>query len=76
MGDLGIIIVNTELNDKNSCYQLIITITIFEKTNTFRKMSPMETMSKVKIFLHFGNSPVFPGISGCRYGYFDQFCYW
>ena len=30
MCDLGIIIVNTELNDKNSCYQLIITITVFE----------------------------------------------
>ena len=61
----------TELDDTRSCYQLIITITISEnKTNSFRtdiKTSPLETVSKVKKFLHFGNSLFFffPG-SGCN----------
>ena len=53
----------TELDDTRSCYQLIITITISEnKTNSFRtdiKTSPLETVSKVKKFLHFGNSLFF-----------------
>ena len=33
-------------------------------------------MSKVKKFLHFGNSSIFFRISGCCYGYCDQFCDW
>ena len=53
----------TELDDTWSCYQLIITITISEnKTNSFRtdiKTSPLKTVSKVKKFLHFGNSLFF-----------------
>ena len=38
----------TELDDTKSCYQLIITITIFGKKKHWGETSPVETMSKAK----------------------------
>ena len=67
MGDLGIIIVNTELNDKNSCYQLIITITIFEKKIHLEQISPIETISQGKYFSILEIPQFFPRISTCCY---------
>ena len=52
----------TELDDKKSCYQLIITVSISEKPQThLGQISPVEMMSKVKKILHFGNSSIFHG---------------
>ena len=66
----------TELDDKKSCYQLIITISISEKTNTPRTNISSGDNILSSIFLHFGNCLVFLWISGCCYGYCDQFCDW
>ena len=58
----------TELDDKKSCYLLIITVTISEKNQIhLGQISSIGTMSKVKIL--FGNSSIFPRLSGCCYGY-------
>ena len=41
----------TELDDTKSCYQLIITITIFGKKKHWWQTSPVETISKAKVKL-------------------------
>ena len=66
----------TELDDTNSCYQLIVTITISEKKN-LGQTSPVGTVSKAKnleisqVFFLF-----FLKVSVCCCGYRDQFCDW
>ena len=73
-----------KMDDSKSWYQLIITITISEKTNAFffgerafntnypklGKISLAETLSDDTLL---GN-PQFGRISGCFYGYCDKFC--
>ena len=66
----------TELDDKKSCYQLIVTISISEKTNTPRTNISSKNNVFSYLFLHFGNCLVFLWIDGCCYGYCDQFCDW
>ena len=66
----------TELDHKKFCYQLIITISISKKTNTPRTNISSGDNVLSWIFLHFGNCLVFLCISGCCYGYCDQFCDW
>ena len=66
----------TELDHKKFCYQLIITISISEKTNTPRTNIFSGDNVLSWIFLHFGNCLVFLCICGCCYGYCDQFCDW
>ena len=65
----------TELDDTNSCYQLIVTITISEKKN-LGQTSPVGTVSKAKN-LEISQGFFFSSkVSGCCYGYRDQFCDW
>ena len=61
-----------------SCYQLIITIKIYEKKQKQQKKhlgqtSPVRTMSKAKCL---EISLTFYRVSGCCYGYCDQFYDW
>ena len=66
----------TELDNMKSCYQLIITISISEKTSTPRTNISTGDNVFSYIFFHFGNCLVFLWINGCCYGYCDQFCDW
>ena len=50
----------TELDDKKFCCQLIITVLITKNKKIYlSQISPVETLSKVKIFLNFGSSSIF-----------------
>ena len=66
-------IITDRIDDTKSCFQLIITITISEKTMHLEQISVVETMLEIPSF---GNSPVFLSISGCCYGYCDKFYDW
>ena len=64
------------MDKKKFCYQLVITISISEKTNAPRtNISSGDNVFCLK-FLHFGSSSGFLWISGCYYGYYDHFCDW
>ena len=66
--------ITDRIDDKKSCYQLIITISISEKTNTPRtNLSSADNVFSL-IFLHFGNCLVFLWINGCCHGCCDQLC--
>ena len=67
----------TELDNKKSCEPINYNRYNFWKQQIhLGQISLVETMSKLKKFLHFGNSSIFFRISGCCYGYCDQFCDW
>ena len=67
----------TELDNKKSCEPINYNCYNFWKQQIhLGQISLVETMSKVKKFLHFGNSSIFFRISDCCYGYCDQFCDW
>ena len=57
-------------------YQLIITISISEKTNTCRTNISSGDNAFCLKFRHFGNAIIFLWINSRCYGYCDHFCDW
>ena len=84
-----VMIIQTELDDTKSCYQLIITVTISEKINVLcfvkehlntkcPKLGKIsETLSGVtNSSRSILETAQFGRVSSCCYGYRDNFCDW